>query len=155
MLSDVERDRKSPTIRVACLIAAGLGCTVSDLLQEAPVEDVSIVTHKQRQRLRDPRSGVERQLLSPLFSQRGIEIVWYELPPRASSGVFPPHSRGVYEHVTLFTGSIELRVGTTTHRLAKGDSVSYPAHLEHEVRALAHSRASYLLIIDSTDIQRR
>jgi transcriptional regulator with XRE-family HTH domain len=34
MLSDIERDAKSPTIRVITQIAAGLGCTISELLGE-------------------------------------------------------------------------------------------------------------------------
>lgn len=83
MLSEIERDAKNPTIKVVCQIAEGLGCTVSQLLGEAeePTHVMQVGRYGDRQILVDAHSGVERHLLSPAFQRRGIEVLWYLIPP--------------------------------------------------------------------------
>ena len=84
MLSDIERGRKNPTVKLLAAIAEGLGCTVSALLGEdggAPAEAITVVRRDERRRLVDPRSGVERHVLAPALLQRGVEVIWYEIPP--------------------------------------------------------------------------
>ena len=58
MLSDIERDAKSPTIRVISQIAMGLDTTVSELLGEPPAnqhkQEAQPVRKSQRQILVEP-----------------------------------------------------------------------------------------------------
>src|SRR5690349_15548945 len=78
MLSDIERGRKNPTVKLLAGIAEGLGCTVSALLGEgggAPPEAINVVRWDKRRTLVDPRSGVERQVLAPALLQRGVEVI--------------------------------------------------------------------------------
>lgn len=151
MLSEIERGVKNPTIKVVCQIAAGLDCTVSSLLGEAtPTAAEPRVTRRDERRvLIDPRSGVERHLLSPAFQGRGIEVLWYEIPPGAETGTFPPHRPGVAEHITLVEGGLHCRLGEHAVQLEAGDSVSFPADIPHAFGNPGTTPCRYVLIIDA------
>src|SRR5215208_1843138 len=65
MLSEVERGQKSPTLRVAAQIAEGLECAVSDLLDEELGSRLVVQRRRERRRLVEKGSGIERHLLAP------------------------------------------------------------------------------------------
>ena len=151
MLSEIERGAKNPSIKVVCQIAEGLGCTVSELLGEhvpAP-PGPTVVRREERRVLVDPHSGVERHLLAPAFQQRGIEIVWYVIPPGGDTGAFPPHRPGVAEHITVVEGRLRCRLGGGELTLETGDSVSFAADIEHRFHNPGPAPCRYLLVIDS------
>ncbi len=153
MLSAVERGAKNPTIKVVCQIAEALGCTVSALLGE-PEHDlpemVEVVREGEQAVLIDPQTGVERRLLAPVFVRHGIEILRYTIPSGGSTGTFPPHRRGVHEHVTVVTGSVVCCLGAKSVSLAAGDSVSFPADVAHSFHNPGVEPAQYFLLIDSS-----
>lgn len=152
MISDIERGVKSPTVRVVSQIAEGLGCTVSELLGEQvrSPETISILRRGERHVLVDPRSGVERQLLSPPFVRRGIEVVWYVIPSGQATGAFPPHRPEVEEHITVVQGCLQCRVGDREETLGSGDSMCFRADVPHDFRNPGPEPCHYLLIIDSS-----
>ena len=152
MLSDIERGAKNPTVKVVSQIAAGLGCTVSDLLGEpapgAP-DALQVVRQGERRVLIDPQSGVERHLLAPAFVRRNLEIVWYSIPPGQSTGAFPPHPAGTAEHLTVVEGQLRCRLGTEEVLLAAGDSLFFPADVAHAFANPGAVPCHYFLVIDS------
>ncbi|HKG90268.1 MAG TPA: XRE family transcriptional regulator [Gemmatimonadaceae bacterium] len=150
MLSDVERDRKSPTIRVVCQIAAALEVPVSELVEEehAPPR-VALRRRGDRRPLVDPETGVERHVLSDPSLARGLEVVWYVLPAGADVGSFPAHARGSVEHITIAAGAVEMTVGAERIPLRAGDSISYRADVTHGFRNTGRSRAELFLVIDA------
>lgn len=153
MLSDIERSAKSPTIRVLAQIAAGLGCTLSELLGETRAEQhgtVEVIKENEQQVLIDRRSGVERHLLSPSFLRRGIEVVMYVIPTSRGTGAFPPHMPGVLEHITVVTGHLHCTLGDTQVTLEKGDSLSFFADVAHTFENVGSIPCYYFLIIDSS-----
>ncbi len=154
MLSEVERGRKSPTIRVVCQIAAGLECTVSDLLDEPPATNVTVLRRQERSRFIDTASGVERHVLSTTLGSRSLEVVWYVIPAGRETGEFPPHRPGVVELVTVVAGKLELRLGGERFVLEEGDSASYSADVIHQYRALSRRKCELLLLIDSSALSR-
>ncbi len=152
MISDVERGAKNPTVKLLCNIAAALDCTVSDLLGEAvptPPARLTIVRAADRQRLIDPQSGIERHLLSPVFVARGLEVIWYTIPPHTDSDLFPPHPPGTAEHLTLVTGALVCRLGPHTITLAPGDSLAFQADMPHAFSNPGAEPCAYFLLIDS------
>lgn len=150
MLSEIERGAKNPTIRVVAQIAAGLGCTVSALLGEpAPsAGEVEVVRAAARRTLLDPGSGVARHALSPAMQRRGLEVLWYDLPPGADTGDFPPHRPGVVEQLTVVRGALDCRVGDRRLSLATGDSLWFRADVRHGFRNPADDPCAYVLLID-------
>jgi transcriptional regulator with XRE-family HTH domain len=153
MLSDIERDAKSPTIRVITQIAAGLGCTISELLGEPTPQrepDVQIVRKSQRQVLVEPQSEVERHLLSPSLVRHGIEINWFVVPPGQTTGMFPPQPPGTLEHLTVVRGTLRCRLGTNEIVLEEGDSVTFPADVTQVFTNNEKKPARCFVVIDGS-----
>lgn len=152
MLSDIERGLKNPTIKLLCQIAEGLGCSVSELLGEPsalPGKKLGILRRDERQRLIDPSTGVERQLLSPPMVRRGLEIIWYIIPPGQHTGAFPPHQPGVEEHLTVVQGALECHLGEQEVLLAEGDSLFFQADVSHDFYNPGATPCTYFLVINS------
>lgn len=153
MLSDIEREAKSPTVRVLSQIAMGLGCTISELLGEpAPKQnqDLQVLRKSQRQVLVEPQSGVERHTLAPVLLRHGIELNWLVVPPGESTGVFPPQPSGTLEHITLVRGALRCRLGSNEIALEEGDSLTFPADVEHSFSNPEKKPARGFLVIDGS-----
>jgi len=152
MLSDIEREAKSPTVRVISQIAMGLDTTLSELLGEPPPkqrgQESQLVRKSQRQILVEPQSGVERHLLSPALVRHGIEINWLVVPPGQNSGVFPPQPDGTMEHITVVRGTLHCRLGTNEVVLEEGDSLTFPGNLEQSFSNHDKKHSRSFLVID-------
>lgn len=155
MLSEIERGVKNPTIRVVSQIAEGLETTVSALLGEAPARDERapvVVRRAGRQTLVDPQTGVERQGLSPVYQGRGVEVLWYTIPPGAQTGTFPAHRPGVVEQIVVVQGKLACTLGGHDLILAEGDAVFFQADVPHAFSNPGSVLCQYLLIIDSSQV---
>jgi transcriptional regulator with XRE-family HTH domain len=150
MLSEVERGKKSPTIRVLSHIAEALGCSISDLLGEPSRVSPRVTLAKDRKRIVDPESGIERVSLSEALLARGIDTLLYRLPAGADTGPFAPHRSGVVETLVVVRGAVEVHVGDDVFQLAVDDSLTYGADAMHRYRNRGRSAAELFLIIDSS-----
>jgi len=171
MLSDVERGRRSPTIKILSQIAVGLGCRTAELVEEPGPETVHVEPADQHPLVLDDATGVIRRTLAAPLLARGLEVVRYELPAGswmrrstvavrygnaagASSLSFPPNPYGTVEHVTVARGSVELLAGDVQQTLGPGDSINYRLTQEIELRNDAHEGAELALIIDTRYLAR-
>ncbi len=152
MLSEVERGLKSPTIHLLCRIAAGLSCTVSELMGDERPRQVHVVRADERPTVRDA-NGVERQVLSTALMHHGLEAVWYVVPPGQSAGPFPPEVLGTVEHITVVQGKLSLEYGVHAVALDPGDSVTY--HLDETIcyRNAGRSTCRLFLLIDKSNLK--
>jgi transcriptional regulator with XRE-family HTH domain len=153
MLSDIERGAKNPTIKIVCQIAEVFGYTVSQLLgEDDPTGKTAIVTRRgDRQILVEPRTGVERHLLAPPFVQRGLEIIWYVIPPQ-QFGSFPAHRTRTMEHITVVKGSLKYSLDEEEGTLDEGDSISFAADVSHDFYNPGTEPCCFFLVIDSTQV---
>ena len=147
MLSDIERGAKNPTIKIVCQIAAALECSVSQLVGEAVGEALSVTRRGAEQTWVDPQTGIRRRLLAPALVQRGLEVIGYTLPPGTTTGALPAHPPGTMEHITLTTGQLHCRLGSEEVTLAPGDTVLFPAHVEHAFSNPGAEPCEYFLLI--------
>jgi len=154
MLSEVERGRKSPTLRLATQIAEGLDSTVSGLLDEEGAPRVVVRRAGERRGLLDRRTGIERQSLAPTLRAHGIEVVWYVVPARRASGVFAPHPIGVLGHLTVVRGILDCSYGDERIRLGAGDSLDYPGGISHQFRNPGPGTCEFVLVIDGSAVRR-
>lgn len=153
MLSQIERNEKSPTLPVACQIAEGLNMTLSQLLEEQEVREVIVIRKEQRLVYTDEQSGFERHLLSPNFPSRGIEFILNIVPPGKESGIFPTHQLGVKEYIVVAKGKLRVELGNKQHfvtELTAGDSIYFEASVEHRFINISNEECHYYLVIDST-----
>ena len=152
MLSEVERGRKNPTVKLAYQIARALGCSLTDLLEDTPPVPVSRVAASERRELVDPQTGVVRHGLRPSLLDRSLEIAWYALPPGQSTGQLGANQAGVVEFLTVSSGHIEVLLGGNAHPLGPGDSITYGPQTTTEYRNAGDEPAEFLLVIDTSKV---
>lgn len=150
MLCDVEAGKKNPTIRIVGQIAAGLDCSISDLLDLEEPAQFHVYRRKAQQVLVDPESGIERRLMSTTMKRRGIEILHYTYPPGQGLIDFPAHPRGVVEFATVVSGRLRLTINDESIELGPGDAVSYRADVAHGCMNIAEEETRVIYITDYT-----
>lgn len=150
MLSKIERGEKNPTLVIAARIAEGFGITLSQLVGMEERREVVVVTKGQRMVMEDPVTGFERQLLSPTFGKRGVEFIRNVVPEGSTSGDFPPHKKGVQEHIVVERGQLKAALGSEEHLLEEGDAVYFEADVTHRFDNVGEGECSYYLVIDSS-----
>ena len=150
MISKVERGEKNPTLVVTAKVAEGLGVTISELLRVEERREIVVIPRERRMTVRDPETGFERQLLSPTFGGRGVEFVRNVVPRGSTSGKFPPHRRGVEEHVVVEKGRLRALVGGEEHLLEVGDALYFEADVSHRFDNAGDGECSYYHVIVST-----
>jgi transcriptional regulator with XRE-family HTH domain len=149
MISKLERGEKNPTLVVVAKLAGGLGVTLSRLAGTEERREVSVVPRERRMVMRDPETGFERQLLSPNFVGRGVEFIRNEIPEGSTSGEFPPHRRGVEEHIVVERGSLRAILGGEEYLLREGDALYFEADVRHRFDNAGEGECSYYLVISS------
>jgi transcriptional regulator with XRE-family HTH domain len=149
MISKIERGEKNPTLVVAARLAEGFGVTLSRLAGVEERREVAFLPREGRMVMRDPETGFERQLLSPTFAGRGVEFVRNVVPEGGTSGEFPPHRKGVQEHVMVERGELAATLGGEEYRLREGDALYFEADVPHRFDNIGVGECSYYLVINS------
>jgi transcriptional regulator with XRE-family HTH domain len=149
MISKLERGEKNPTLVVAAKLAEGLGVTLSQLAGMEERREVVVVPRERRMVMRDPETGFERQLLSPNFVGRGVEFIRNAIPEGSTSGEFPPHRRGVEEHIVVERGRLRAMLGGEEYMLVEGDALYFEADVRHRFDNAGEGECSYYLVISS------
>jgi transcriptional regulator with XRE-family HTH domain len=149
MISKVERGEKNPTLVVATKLAEGLEINLSRLLKIEERREVVVQPRDRRMVMRDPKTGFERQLLSPAFGGRGAEFVRNVIPEGSTSGEFPPHRKGVEEYVAVEKGRLKAMLGGEEYLLEEGDALYFEADVSHRFDNAGDDECSYYLVIVS------
>ena len=149
MISKLERGEKNPTLVIAARLAEGLGVSLSRLAGVEERREVVVVRKERRPVLRDPETGLERQSLSPTFAARGVEFLRNVVPEGSTSGDFPPHRKGVEEHLVVERGQLEATLGGETYLLREGDALFFEADVPHRFDNVGRGECSYYLVISS------
>ena len=149
MISKLERGEKNPTLVVVAKLAEGLGVTLSKLAGIEERREVIVVPRDRRMIIRDSETGFERQLLSPNFVGRSVEFIRNEIPEGSTSGEFPPHRRGVEEHIVVERGSLRAILGGEEYLLREGDALYFEADVTHRFDNAGKGECSYYLVISS------
>ena len=149
MISKLERGEKNPTLVIAARLAEGLGVSLSRLAGVEERREVVVVPREKRPVLRDPETGFERQSLSPTFAGRGVEFLRNVVPEGSTSGDFPPHRKGVEEHLVVERGQLEAALGGETYLLREGDALFFEADVPHRFENVGRGECSYYLVISS------
>lgn len=151
MLSKIELGLSSPTATILGKIAEGLDVSISQLLGGPLKRDVVIMHVDKQPIFRMPTTGFERRSLSPLVENRSVDVVLNTLPPGQSSGLFPPHRKGVEETLIVASGRLWLFLDDRKYELGEGDSIFYRAHRRHRFDNPSKTEpALFYIVIDNT-----
>lgn len=148
MLSKIERDEKTPTIRVAAQIARGLQLSIGYLLNDGLGTSVSIVKKNQRKVLYDPVTKMESLIVSPANDRSSLEIFQVSLPKSASTGILPPLHAGVKIYLIVAKGKITVQLDSGIYDLDEGDCILFDANVTHEILNAGEEEAQYFSIND-------
>lgn len=154
MLSDIERGAKSPTIKTLSHVASGLGCSVSDLLDETGAERSELLSPDTCPSVHDQESGAIRRLLSTGLLHHGIELVRYDLPARAQIGPFPSNGPAVLELVVLLSGRVVVTIDDAPVEMRDGDSLTYQIGRDLVLENPSQTKAQLIILIDRSHVSR-
>ncbi len=126
-LSLVERDLTSPSVGTLLRICRFLEIPVGDLFSTT---QGPLVRAAERARVEFGGEGVDELQLTPAGEGR-LLVLQSDIAPGGGSGEEPYGLAGGAEFVHVLAGELELDVGTASHRLATGDSLTFDAGTPH------------------------
>ena len=132
MLAQIEKDDVNPTISVLWKIANGFKVSFTSLV-EGEGESVTVLHEKDIEPLAEDQG---RYLNYPTFTfdeSRSFECYRIVIKPGGALRA-QPHMAGTEEYITLFSGEVEIAVGSQRHCLHKGDSIRFHADEPHGYR---------------------
>ncbi|HZB84122.1 MAG TPA: XRE family transcriptional regulator [Rubrobacteraceae bacterium] len=146
MISKLERGEKNPTLVVAAKVAEGLGVSLSTLVGIEERRRVVMVPRDRRPVMQDPRTGFERQLLSPTFGDQGAEFSRITVPEGCTSGELPPYRKGTEKYVLVEKGGLMAILGGDEYLLKEGDALYFEADVVHKFDNAGEGECTYYLI---------
>jgi transcriptional regulator with XRE-family HTH domain len=148
MISLVEREESSPTAVVLEKIATGLGVPLATLFDDAGAAANPVSRRDDRTPWRDPQSGYVRCNISPANFPSPIQIVDVVLPAGARVA-YETGARDVSIHQQIWVreGSIEVTLGSVTHRLAEGDCLAMQLSEPIAFHNRTRKPAQYVVIV--------
>ena len=155
MLSQLERDRANPSLRVLSQVRDGLGASISALFEDEPPEpaDPSFVCRAGRRPHLD--LGYLHKELLAVGSPGGMQLMVLHLPPAADSGgdrhplIAPIEKAGM-----VLEGSFLLRVGGSEALLGPGDSFLFDGALAHSFANPGEGPSKVLWIMGAPRVER-
>ena len=140
-VSLIERGHANPSIDTVAALAAALGVPFASLFQdEAPADDMLLVRASDSQVVAVDAAGLEGDglVIRHLLTRTGgalIEIYTLELEHGAVRHA-EPHVTGLFEHVTVAAGRVQISSDSFSEALDRGDLISFRADRAHSYRVL-------------------
>ena len=129
MISLIERGECSPTAVVLEKLAAGLSVTLPSLFElpaaamQGPIGPVA--RREEQPQWQDPASGYLRRNVSPPAVPQPMQIVEINFPPGERVAFEAPlREIRVYQQIWVLEGTIDITIGSVSHRLREGDCLA-------------------------------
>lgn len=149
MLSQIERAQANPTVAVVWRLANALGVAISELLGGPPESTppvVVVVPAHATPALRNSDGLCELRILGPI--ELAGQFEWYGLSVKPGGAlVSQPHEPGSHEHLTVLSGTLEVRAGPSHSRLKAGETARYAVDQSHAIHNPARGTATALLVV--------
>jgi transcriptional regulator with XRE-family HTH domain len=147
MLSQIERQKANPTLAVTARIAAALGLSMAELVEQAvPSSGIEVVRADDRSAVFRADENCTIRTLSPLHREKEVEFYELTLNPGGTLKS-AAHFEGTREFLTVQKGRVSLTSDAETLELTRGDSASYRADVAHEIRNLIKSESIVFLVV--------
>lgn len=151
MLSEIERDRKNPTIRTLNLIARGLGCQITDLLDTEDRPKIEVIRADDHTTLIDPNNGMRFRTLSNALKARGVFLVSYVLPPHTETLPVPPEQTEMVKVGICTRGRLLVTIGEESYEQYPGDTISFSADVPHGAANRWDEEAEFIVVAHRAD----
>lgn len=139
MLSKIETERATPSLRILHRIAAALDTSIAELFSEPERTPVTLYQERHRPSVLVRQSskgpGIHLERLAPALPNQMIDGNIHVLDPGADSGGDISHEGEEIGYV--LQGRVELIVNGQVYDLSQGDSFHFSSELPHRYRNLA------------------
>ncbi|MBE2278469.1 MAG: cupin domain-containing protein [Rhodobacteraceae bacterium] len=129
-LSDIERDKTSPSVASLVSLCDALNLPVGDLF--AATRN-ALVRASERQPIKFGGIGVSDHLLTPSHGVR-MQAIWSEIAPGGTAGEQLYSLRSEEELVLVISGDLALNIEGDETILHAGDSITFDPRLPHSFR---------------------
>lgn len=150
MLSEIERGKKNPTVKLAYQVARALGCSLSDLVGEAEQPLVQVQSAATRRVFVDRETGIERSGQQTMLAGGRLEVAWYTLPAGASTGEMGPNRAGLMERITVIEGTLIVMLNGVEHQLNAFDALTYGVQTTEYRNPSGDRAVRFLLLSDAS-----
>lgn len=148
MLSQIERHQANPTVAVVWRLATALGVGVGDLLggeRPAPPLLTTVAAHATPS-LASPDGKCELRILGPI--ELAGQFEWYALTVQPGGTLASqPHEPGSREHLSVQSGTLEVKAGSEAARVRPGETARYTADVAHSIHNPGRTPAHALLVV--------
>lgn len=148
MLSQIERNQANPTVAIVWRLSNALDVPIGELLsgeKSAPPAITAVPAHA-HPTMKSPDGKCELRILGPLDLAGTFE--WYELHIQPGGALeSQPHEPGSREHLTVFTGALEVVTAGVTQKLRHGETARYAVDTAHAIRNPNKTAATALLVV--------
>ena len=140
-VSLIERGQGNPSIDTVWALAAALGVPFASLFHdEPPTDDVTVVRSDDASVIAVDQAGLETDglVIRHLLTRTGgalIEIYTLELDEGAVRHA-NAHVAGLFEHLTIAAGTVEISTDSFTEVVSRGDLISFRADRPHTYRVI-------------------
>jgi transcriptional regulator with XRE-family HTH domain len=141
-VSAIEAGKANPTVETVYAVAAALGCTMADLLADTPDPMIVEIRGPARSERIGEFDGRLLQRFAPTGPVEIYEISVNDRKLRRSR----PHAHGVYEHIWVADGRVQLGPVDQIVELDAGDYVCFPGWHDHQYRVLVRPARLLMLL---------
>jgi transcriptional regulator with XRE-family HTH domain len=140
-VSLIERGQGNPSIDTVWALAAALGVPFASLFHdESPADDVLVVREDDGSVIAVDQAGLETDglIIRHMLTRTGgslIEIYTLVLDEGAVRHA-SAHVSGLFEHLTVATGTVEISTESFTEVVSQGDLISFRADRPHSYRVI-------------------
>lgn len=132
MLAQIEKGDANPTISVLWKIANGYKVSFTSLIEQSS-EPATIVRIQQVQPIVEDE-GKYTNYPAFIFNQQYSFETYRILIAPGGSLKAEPHLAGTEEFITVFAGSVKIKVAEKEYDLNEGDSIKFMADVAHSYR---------------------
>lgn len=130
MISKIERLESSPTAAILGRLAAGLGVSLTDLLEEERSPRSSILRRQVDQPTwQDSQTGYIRRQVAERRASGSSELIEIELPAATRVDYPQWHSSPYHQRVWVLQGRLEVRYGDDSYSMEAGDVLEFAVDL--------------------------
>jgi transcriptional regulator with XRE-family HTH domain len=126
-LSDIERDKTSPSVASLVKLCEVLNMPVGDLFTSS---ESAVVRADERAPIKFGGTGVSDHLLTPSGSLR-FQAIWTEIEPRGTGGEQLYSLRAEEEFIIVLAGELGLQLENETFILREGDAMTFDPRRLH------------------------
>ena len=140
-VSLIERGQGNPSIDTVWALATALGVPFTSLFHDEPAaNDVSVVRENDGSVIAVEDAGLDAEglVVRHMLTRTGgalIEIYTLLLDEGAVRHA-QPHAAGLFEHITVAAGTIEISTDSFKEVVGKGDLISFRADRPHTYRVI-------------------